>query len=118
MNKKNILITGVTGAIGSELLRQLYNKKEGYFITVLVRKSWKNKKFLKRFQGLNVVFGDLRNYNEIVTACSGQDYAIHLAAVIPPRAEYSPAEAEKVNVGGTKNLVRALEQHSPNVFLI
>jgi len=118
MNKKNILITGVTGAVGSELLRKLYKNTDGFCTTVLVRKSWKNKRFLKKFQGLNVVYGDLRNYNEIVAACSGQDYAIHLAAVIPPRAEYFPTEAEKVNVGGTKNLVRALEEHSPNVFLI
>jgi len=118
MNKKNILITGATGGVGSEVLRQLYNNSGDFHITVLARKSWKTRRFLRNFAGINIVYGDLRNYNEIIAACSDQDYAIHLAAVIPPRAEYFPAEAEKVNVGGTKNLVRALEEHSPNVFLI
>ena len=117
MNKKNILITGATGGVGSELLRQLYNNSQDFHITVLVRKSRKTRRALKGFRGLNIVYGDLRNYNEIIPACTGQDYAIHLGAVIPPRAEYFPEEAEKVNVGGTHNLVRALEEYSPNVFL-
>ena len=35
---------------------------------------------------------------------------IHLAAVIPPRADHEPEVAEAVNVNGTQNLVTAKEQ--------
>lgn len=118
MNGKKILITGATGAVGSAVLKQLYSLRKVYNITVLVRMSRKTKKLLKQYKGINIIYGDLCNYNDVAVACTGQDYVIHLAAVIPPRAEYFPEEANKVNVGGTRNIVRALEDHAPNAFLL
>jgi nucleoside-diphosphate-sugar epimerase len=46
------------------------------------------------------------------------DAVIHLAALIPPRADHHPARAWAVNVGGTGNLLRALDLSRRRVRLI
>ena len=117
MKEKNVLITGASGAIGSQLLEQLYNQRAPSSITVLVRSSRKTNKILNKYKGINVVYGDVTNLADVEKACVEQDYVIHLAAIIPPMADDHISLTNKVNVEGTRNVVSALEKHSPNAFL-
>lgn len=118
MKDKSVLITGATGAIGGEALEQLYAKQAPSSITVLVRPSKKTKKLIRKYAGINVVYGDVMHLGDVEKACIDKDYVIHLAAVIPPKADEFVALTEKVNVEGTRNVVTALEKHSPNAFLL
>ena len=111
-----VLITGATGNIGAEVLRQLYS--QDHEITILARNSKKNAKFLKNFENVNIIHGDITSQKDVDLACQNQDYAIHLAAIIPPIVDENPELANKVNLEGTRNLINALEKHSPNCFLI
>jgi len=43
---------------------------------------------------------------------------LHLAAVIPPEADFKKQMAEEVNYGGTLNLVKSLEKLSPHAFFV
>lgn len=112
----NILITGATGNIGLEVLKRIDKKK--HLITVLARNSKKNRKLLLQFEDINIVYGDISSQADVNKACVNQDYAIHLAAVIPPMVEKHPELAKKINLEGTRNLIKGLEQFSPSCFLI
>lgn len=112
----NILITGATGNIGLAVLKRLYLQE--HQITVLARDSKKNAKTLKDFPNVNVIHGDITSQTDVDEACKNQDYAIHLAAIIPPLVDEKPELAKQVNLEGTRNLIQGLEKHSPNCFLI
>ena len=58
------------------------------------------------------------NSNDLGRVCREKDFVIHLCAIIPPLADKDPELAYNVNVTGTENLIRSLEQHSPDAFLI
>jgi len=120
MNKKpHILLTGASGAVGLELLKQLYLERERFEITVFDIGSQRNKKILSQFsRGIEIVFGDIVNIKDIEKVCCGKDFVIHLCAIIPPLADKYPELAHKVNVTGTENLIKSLEQHSPESFII
>ena len=87
-------------------------------ITVFVKPGKKAKKLLKKYPEINFIFGDIVNPKDIRKACENQEYVIHLAGIIPPLADDNPELTDKVNKEGTRNVVSALEQESPNAFLL
>jgi UDP-N-acetylglucosamine 4,6-dehydratase len=105
---QRILVTGGTGSIGREIVRQLleYNPK---VIRILSRNE--NNQF-NEFQKLghlgNVRFliGDVRDKERLRRACEDIDIVFHTAALKHvPFCEYNPFEAVKTNVIGTQNLI-------------
>jgi nucleoside-diphosphate-sugar epimerase len=118
MNDKKILITGATGAIGGEALKQLYDKQEASSISVFVRPSKKAKKLVRTYPGVQVFYGSITDSEAVAKACTNQDYVIHLAAIIPPLADDKPEMARAVNVEGTRNVVKGMEANAPNAFLL
>ncbi|MDG1332061.1 MAG: NAD(P)-dependent oxidoreductase [Crocinitomicaceae bacterium] len=120
MNRpKNILITGATGGIGIELLRQLKKSDQLDGISVLARDSKKNRIMLASYANLISIFwGDLMDEASLVPACKNQEVVIHLAGLIPPAFHEDDARSLKINVEGTRNVISTLEEHSPNAFLI
>lgn len=93
-----LLITGATGFVGTNLLRNLHHYKKG--IRCLVR----NENKLYRNTEVEVVQGDISDKNILNKATNGVDVVVHLAAVIKSSA---PEEFINVNLTGTKNLVEA-----------
>lgn len=117
MNIKRILITGVTGTVGYEILKQL--KDSLHEITIFDLDTKQNRQKLKPFtENMRIVFGDIADKKQIGSACKNQDLVIHLAAIIPPLADEKPGLAHRVNVEGTKNLLLGLKRHSPKAFLL
>ena len=112
-----VLLTGASGGIGSEVLKQLYLSKK-YTISVFDIKTPESVKIFSAYSNeIEIIFGDISKLEDIKAACIGKDIVIHLAAVIPPVADEQPKLAHKINVLGTENLVRLLEQYSPEAFL-
>ena len=56
---------------------------------------------------IETVWGDITDATSVAQACDGIDVIIHLAAIIPPMTDTHPELAERINVGGTKNVVDA-----------
>jgi nucleoside-diphosphate-sugar epimerase len=117
--KKNILITGASGAVGSEILKQISNLTDQYKVTIFDLKTKESINCFRKYKhSIEIVYGDIAQNDEVEKVCHDKDFVIHLAAIIPPRADKFPALAEKVNVIGTKNLVHNLELFSPNAFFL
>lgn len=115
----NLLLTGGTGAIGLEILRQIQAENIDVTVSLLVRNTKKNRKKLRPFEGKVAIFwGDITVPETLVAACKNQDLVFHLAGIIPPEAAQFPDRCRKINVEGTRNLVRALETHAPAAHLI
>ena len=119
MNKrKNILITGAAGTVGIEVVKQLINKDK-YNITAFDVNSPNVQRKLNLYKNkISIVYGNITNETDLVKVGANQDVVIHLAAVIPPLADDNPTLSHQVNVVGTQNLIRQLEQHSPHAFLL
>ena len=93
-----ILITGGTSLIGGQLAQTLAAR--GDEITVLQRRS--------SHLGLREVLADLGDVDAVRNAAAGQDAVVHLAA--KANVSGDPAEYLRINVGGTRTVVRAAEE--------
>ena len=113
----NILVTGAFGNVGLSTIDELI--KRNHQVRVIERYNKNNRKIAKKYKSnLEIIWGDLKNYNDVKKAVEGQDIVIHLAAIIPPLADVNPNLAESVNVGGTKNILEAIKEqlHKPKVI--
>lgn len=116
---KKILITGATGGIGADLLRQLKECDQLHGVSVLARDSKKNRKLLAKYSdSISIFWGDLMDKASLVPACKDQEVVIHLAGLIPPAFHENDARSLKINVEGTRNIISTLEEHAPKAFLI
>ncbi|MFX1496217.1 MAG: NAD-dependent epimerase/dehydratase family protein [Promethearchaeota archaeon] len=112
-----ILITGAFGNVGLSTLRELIKKDHN--VRVIEIKNKKNKKLAKEFKSkVEIIWGDLRDYNDVEKAIAGQDLVIHLAAIIPPLADHNLELARAVNVGATKNILNAIKKQDKQIKLI
>ena len=117
MKKKNILLTGASGTVGFEVLKQLL-EKDCYNIVVFDKKTKLSVKKLMSFESrVKLIFGDITNPSDL-DGIVDIDVAIHLVAIIPPLADELPDLARRVNTQGTKNLIQQLEKQSPNAFFM
>ena len=106
-----IALTGSTGSMGKETLRSLSELNET--VRILIRDTKKNRRYAKKskklFNGrLEIFYGDIRNYDDCVKFTKNADYLLHLAAVIPPKADHDEENTIATNYNGTKNLVDAV----------
>lgn len=97
-----VLVTGATGFLGGWLVRRLINDGHSVRITQRTTSS------LDDISGpsVEVVTGDVTDVQSMIAACKGIDTVFHLAGLIAYSRFDRPA-MEKVNVGGTANVVTA-----------
>lgn len=115
----HILLTGASGTVGREVLKQLYEQRHDLKITVFDLQTKKSLQIFSPYKKeVDIVYGDISNFRDIQKACVDIDFVIHLAAIIPPLADENPDLANRINISGTENLVRNLEQLSPSAFFI
>jgi len=110
----NILLTGAFGNIGTSTLDELV--KRGHRVRCFDLKTAANEQTAARFAGrIETVWGDLRRPEDVAAAVQGQEMVIHVAFVIPHlsatgvRSEDRPEWARGINVGGTRNLLQAMQ---------
>lgn len=111
MQKKNILLTGATGIMGFEGLKQLL-ENESFNLTLLVRPGKKNRQKLKNYlnhERVKVIWGNLQSYEDILKAVQGMDIVLHVGGMVTPKADKYPELTMKVNVTSAENIVRAVK---------
>lgn len=113
---KKVLITGSEGFIGSHLTERLVEL--GAEVTALVQyNSFNNWGWIDTFDkkvkdSINVVTGDIREYDGMKRIIKGQDVVFHLAALIAiPYSYLSPMAYVRTNVEGTTNVLEACREY-------
>ncbi|MFW9968905.1 MAG: NAD-dependent epimerase/dehydratase family protein [Candidatus Odinarchaeota archaeon] len=112
-----VLLTGAFGNVGLSTLKELL--KRNHDIRVFDIRTNKNKRLAYKYKNkIDMVWGDLRNYSDVKRAISDIEVVVHVAAIIPPLADKKPKFAESVNVGGTANIIEAIENQPKKPKLI
>lgn len=105
---KTVIVTGGTGTIGSEIVRQLLKTKATQ-IRVYSRDEHKQHELrheLGTDTRLRFLIGDIRDKERTDFAFRGVDICFHAAALKHvPVCEYNPFEAVKTNIVGTQNVI-------------
>lgn len=109
-----ILLTGAFGNIGTHTLPQLL--ADGHTVRCFDVATPANRRVANGWQKkVEILWGDLRHPADVAAAVQGQDLVVHLAFVVPRlsvtgvNSEDRPDWARAVNVGGTLNLLAALQ---------
>ncbi len=116
MPPAKILVTGAFGNIGCAVRRALATR--GDIPIGFDTPSPDNKKTARRFRGYPTIWGDIRDASAVNTALGEIDGVIHLAGIIPPHSEANPDLAFDVNVGGSENLLRAIQRRGAGTRLV
>jgi len=105
---KNILVTGGSGSIGSEIVKKLL-QYEPKVVRVLSNDEnclFNLEQELQRYSNLRFLVGDVRDKERLQHAVEHIDFVFHAAALKHvPLCEYNPFEAVKTNVLGTQNVI-------------
>jgi len=107
--QSDILVTGGTGSLGYELIRQLLSYQPNQ-IVIYTRNESAQVAMKRSFNDARLRFciGDIRDLEALIGASAGIDYVFHLAALKHvPVCEEQPIEALKTNVLGTQNVIQA-----------
>ena len=114
-----ILVTGGAGFIGKHLVNYLLDK--GNVITIFDNFSNSEENSMGYFikNGVKVINGDIRKFEEILKETENQDILIHLAAKISvSESILNPSETFEVNVDGTKNVLEACKRSNIKKVII
>lgn len=102
---RTIAVTGGAGFIGSHLTRSLSRR---YRVRILdVRKPPAD---LTKLGNVEFVYADVRHYDEVIKALKNVDLVIHTAIIQIPRINQEKRLGYEVNVVGTHNVARAVDE--------
>ena len=112
---KKVLVTGADGFIGSHLVELLL--ENGYEVTAfciynsLGSWGWLDNISEHKKKQIDVVLGDIRDFNCIREAMKGCEIVFHLAALIAiPYSYLAPSSYVDTNINGTLNVLQAARE--------
>ena len=110
-NQKSVLITGATGSLGNQLVKDLLQNSDARRIVIFSRdelKQFHMKSTLGDDPRLRWFLGDIRDLERLKRALHGIDFVVHAAALKQvDTGEYNPMEFIKTNVLGSQNVIDA-----------
>jgi NAD dependent epimerase/dehydratase len=111
---RQVLITGAGGFIGSHLAERVaqLGARTRCFLRYTSQGSlgWLDGSPLR--SELEIVQGDVRDYESVVRAAEDVDIIFHLAALVGiPYSYHSPRSYVQTNIGGTLNVLEAARRH-------
>jgi len=113
---RRILVTGGTGSIGGQIVRQLLSLNPGV-LRILSRDETKQHYLQEelaregQLEKVRFLIGDVRDRARLRRALEGIEIVFHAAAMKHvPACEYNPFEAVQTNVLGTQNMLTAARE--------
>lgn len=116
-----VLITGAFGNLGMMCVDQALGL--GYSLRCLDIDSPANRRLATIYkkhdpERVEIILGDILDDALLPRLVEGVDAILHNAALLPPRTETEPDEAERINVGACKRLIAQAESRpDPPVFV-
>lgn len=113
-----IAMTGASGNMGREILRQTLELADVEFVRVLLSPKKKNgklaKKLIKRYgDRIQIVRGSINSAEACKLLVAGTDYVANIAGVIPPVSDSDPKASYICNVVGAKTIIDAVKAANP-----
>jgi FlaA1/EpsC-like NDP-sugar epimerase len=109
-HNKTVLVTGGTGSIGREIVRQVltYNPRVVRVYSRNEHNQYVMRKDFAERPDLRFMIGDVRDRDRLMRACEDVEVVFHASALKHVEVcEYNPFEAVKTNVSGTQNVIEA-----------
>ncbi len=108
-----VLVTGGAGNVGRQAVVKL--AQAGHEVRVLDLPDL-DYSFTKAHTNIEVFHGDIGEKSDLTRACDGIDWAVHLAAIMPPMSEENNELASRINIEGTRSILKALNPEIPIIF--
>ena len=116
-----VLVTGAAGFIGSHLCEMLVQKNFDVvaFDRYNPNNEWGWLEGSKYKHDMEVILGDIRDYDSVYKSISGCESVFHLAALIGiPYSYVSPLAYMRTNIDGTYNILEAAKQNDLNQIIV
>lgn len=112
---KAVFVTGGTGTMGQETIKQLLARAPRFRVRMLARLSDKNRAVVKKLAHpmLEVIWGDMCDWDCIHRCVTGADIVLHIGAMVSPAADAYPEKTLRTNIGSTLAIIKAI-QEQPN----
>ena len=110
-----VLITGGAGSVGRQLVEMFAEAGRDVRVFDLPMMDFSG---LEDRDGIEIVRGDITDADGVRKAVEGADAVLHLAAILPPNSERNRDVTFNVNVGGTQNIISAMESANPDARLV
>ena len=107
-----ILVTGATGRIGANLVVRLLDAGHSIRSFVYPGDASRARK-LDAYEGVETVYGDLRNPDDVGKAVAGVDAIYHLAAAF--QGPFDNRQYLDINAMGTLNILESIREQCPNL---
>ena len=105
-----ILVTGGFGNVGHAIIHELLDR--AHEVCVFELRNTKTLSYARKYgKKIKVHWGNLLDPASIKSALEDVDVVIHLAGIIPPLSEANNKLCQRVNVGGTKNLIEEIQNN-------
>lgn len=123
MIRKNVLITGAAGMVGSHLIDYLRVKEPHWRLLLFIRwqEDMKNLEHvfdeIESTDTIEIFYGDLRDGGSVAQPFKKYDinYVFHLAAQSYPQTSFTnEIETYQCNILGTENLLKCVRMYAPN----
>lgn len=102
-----ILVTGSSGYLGARLCHALLRRCHS--VRALVRRTSDVSSLPPVNDAFELAYGDVTDYRSLTEACSGCEIVFHAAALVEPWLP-DPSKFVTVNVGGLKNVLKAVKE--------
>ena len=110
-----VLITGGAGSVGRRLVERFAAAGTEVRVFDLPFMDFTG---LDGREGVQTAKGDITDRETVKRATNNVSAVVHLAALLPPNSERDRDTTFAVNVGGTENIIAAMESVSPDATLV
>lgn len=110
--RTRVFLTGAAGNWGRRILDEFRGRADHIDVVALVRPTPRDLETIHLYEdmpNLDVVFGDLTDYDAVERCVRGADYVLHVGAAVSPTVDDFPGMAMRVNPTAIQNIVDAVK---------